>query len=101
MTEPPIYRYDVTFEATEIDQGRSIVRLALSREGTPPPQHHVLLRAQEEMTPEDTKLLAQFLNQYITRFAFVPPDMAEPDEGEVIRCLIRPLRSSRPSCCAA
>jgi hypothetical protein len=34
MTEPPIYRYDVTFEATEIDQGRSIVRLALSRGGT-------------------------------------------------------------------
>ena len=34
MSEPPIYRYDVTFEATEIEQGRSIITLALSRDGT-------------------------------------------------------------------
>jgi putative Mg2+ transporter-C (MgtC) family protein len=38
MSEPPIYRYDVTFEATQIEQGRSIVRLASDRRAPPPPQ---------------------------------------------------------------
>ncbi len=82
MTEPPIYRYDVTFEATEIDQGRSIVRLALGREGTTStPSTTFFFEPKEEMTPEATELLAQFLNQYVTRFGIVLPDMAEPDEG--------------------
>jgi hypothetical protein len=78
--EPPIYRYDVTFEATEIEQGRSIVRLALSREGTAStPGTTFFFEPKEEMTPEATELLARFLNQYIARFAFVPPDIAEPE----------------------
>jgi hypothetical protein len=82
MTEPPIYRYDVTFEATEIDQGRSIVRLALSREGTAStPGTTFFFEPKEEMTPEATELLAGFLNQYIARFGIVLPDTAEPDEG--------------------
>ena len=81
MTEPPIYRYDVTFEATEIDQGRSIVRLALSREGTvSAPSTAFFFEPKEEMTPEATELLAGFLNQYIARFAFVPPDVPEPED---------------------
>jgi len=82
MTEPPIYRYDVTFEATEIDQGRSIVTLALSHEGSASaPSTTFFFEPTEEMTPEDTKLLAQFLNQYITRLGIVLPDTAEPDDG--------------------
>ena len=82
MTEPPIYRYDVTFEATEIDQGRSIVRLALSREDTTSaPGTAFFFEPKEEMTPEATELLAGFLNQYVARFGIVLPDMAEPDEG--------------------
>ena len=75
--EPPIYRYDVTFEATEIEQGRSIVRLALSREGTASaPATTFFFEPKEEMTPEATELLAGFLNQYIAHFTFVPPDAA-------------------------
>ena len=77
-----IYRYDVTFEATEIDQGRSIVTLALSHEGSASaPSTTFFFEPTEEMTPEDTKLLAQFLNQYITRLGIVLPDTAEPDDG--------------------
>jgi hypothetical protein len=82
MTEPPIYRYDVTFEATEINQGRSIVRLALSREDTAStPGTTFFLEPKEDMTPEATELLAGFLNQYITHFGMVLPDTAGPDEG--------------------
>jgi hypothetical protein len=81
MTEPPIYGYDVTFEAAEVAHGRSIVRLALSREGTAStPGTTFFFEPKEEMTPEGTRLLAQFLNQYIARFGIVLPDMAEPDE---------------------
>jgi hypothetical protein len=81
MTEPPIYRYDVTFEASQIDQGRSIVRLALSREGTTSaPRTTFFFEPKEEMTPEATELLAPFLNQYIARFGIVLPATAEPDE---------------------
>ena len=77
MTEPPIYRYDVAFEATEIDQGRSIVRLTLNREGTASaPSTTFFLKPKEEMTPEATELLAGFLNQYIARFGIVLPDAA-------------------------
>jgi len=81
MTEPPIYRYDVTFEATEIDQARSSVRLALSRDDTAStPSTAFFFEPKEEMTPEATELLAGFLNQYIARFCIVLPDTAEPDE---------------------
>jgi hypothetical protein len=81
MTEPPIYRYDVTFEATQIDQGRSIVRLALSREGTASaPSTAFFFEPKEEMTLEATELLAQFLNQYVARFGIVLPDAPEPEE---------------------
>ncbi len=83
MTEPPIYRYDVTFEATEIDQGRSIVRLALSREDTASaPGTTFFFEPKEEMTPEATELLAQFLNQYIARFGIVLPKEGEPQSAE-------------------
>jgi hypothetical protein len=83
MTEPPIYRYDVTFEATQIDQGRSIVRLALSREGTASaPSTTFFFEPKEEMTPEATELLAQFLNQYIARFGIVLPNEGEPQGAE-------------------
>jgi hypothetical protein len=79
--EPLLYRYDVTFEATEIDQGRSIVRLALSREGTTSaPSTTFFFEPKEDMTPEATELLAQLLNQHIARFAFVPPDVVELEE---------------------
>jgi hypothetical protein len=81
MTEPPIYRYDVAFEPTEIDQGRSIIRLALSREDTTSaPGTTFFFEPKEEMTPEATELLAQFLNQYIARFGIIMPDAAEPEE---------------------
>ena len=77
MTEPPIYRYDVTFEATQIEEGRSIIRLALSREDTASaPGTAFFFEPKEEMTPEATELLAGFLNQYIAHFTFVPPDAA-------------------------
>ena len=80
MREAPIYRDDVTFEATEIDQGRSIVRLALNREGTASaPGTTFFFEPKEDMTPEATELLAGFLNQYIARFGIVLPD-AEPEE---------------------
>ncbi len=78
MTEPPIYRYDVTFEATEIQEGRSIIRLALSREDTASaPGTTFFFEPKEEMTPEATELLAQFLNQYITRFGIIMPEEDE------------------------
>ncbi len=81
MSEPPIYRYNVTFEATQIDQGRSIVRLALSRDDTASaPGTTFFFEPKEEMTPEATELLAQFLNQYIARFGIIMPDAAEPEE---------------------
>ncbi len=52
MAEPLIYRYDVAFEATEVDQGRSIVRLALSREGTATATSTTFFfEPKEEMTP--------------------------------------------------
>ena len=78
MTEPPIYRYDVTFEATQIEEGRSIVRLALNREGTAStPSTTFFFEPKEEMTPEATELLAQFLNQYIARFGIIMPEEDE------------------------
>ena len=81
MTEPPIYRYDVTFEATEIEKGRSIVGVVLSRDGVISDHAPVLFfEPKEDMTPEATELLAGFLNQYIARFAFVPPDVPEPED---------------------
>ena len=50
MSEPPIYRYDVTFEATQIEEGRSIVRFALSREDTASaPGTTFFLEPKEEM----------------------------------------------------
>ncbi len=83
MSEPPIYRYDVTFEATEIDQGRSIIRLALSREDTASATGTAFFfEPKEEMTPEATELLAQFLNQYIARFGIVLPNEGEPQGAE-------------------
>ena len=67
-------------EATEIQQDRSIVRLALSREGlAPAPRTAFFFEPKEEMTPEATELLAGFLNQYVARFGIVLPD-AEPEE---------------------
>ncbi len=78
MTEPPIYRYDVTFEATEIQEGRSIIRLALSREDTTSaPGTTFFFEPKEEMTPEATELLAGFLNQYIARFGIIMPEEDE------------------------
>ncbi len=83
MTEPPIYRYDVAFEATEIQEGRSIIRLALSREDTASaPGTTFFFEPKEEVTPEDTRLLAQFLNQYIARFGIVLPNEGEPQGAE-------------------
>jgi hypothetical protein len=80
MTEPPIYRSDVTFEAIEIEQGRSIIRLALSREDpASAPGTTFFLEPKEEMTPEATELLAGFLNQYVARFGIVLPDAPEPE----------------------
>ena len=80
MSEPPIYRYDVTFEPTEIDQGRSIVRLALSRNDTASaPSTAFFFGPKDEMTSEATELLAGFLNQYIARFGLIMP---EEDETE-------------------
>ena len=78
MTEPPIHRYDVTFEATEIQEGRSIIRLALSREDTASaPGTTFFFEPKEEMTPDATELLAQFLNQYIARFGIIMPEEDE------------------------
>jgi hypothetical protein len=83
MTEPPIYRYDVTFEATQIEQGRSIVRLALSRKDTASaPSTAFFFEPKEEMTPEATELLAGFLNQYVARFGIVLPEEDEPQGAE-------------------
>jgi hypothetical protein len=83
MSEPPIYRYDVAFEATEIDQGRSIVRLALNREGTASaPSTTFFLEPKEDMTPEATELLARFLSEYIARFGIVLPNEGEPQGAE-------------------
>jgi hypothetical protein len=80
MTEPPIYHYDVTFEATEIDQGRSIVGVVLSRDGVISDHAPVLFfEPKEDMTPEDTKLLVRFLNQYITRFGIIMPEVDETE----------------------
>jgi hypothetical protein len=57
------------------------VRLALSRERTASaPSTTYFLEPKEEMTPEATRLLAGFLNQYIAHFAFVPPDVPQPKE---------------------
>jgi hypothetical protein len=68
-------------EATEIQQDRSIVRLALRHEGlAAAPRTAFFFEPKEQMTPEATKLLAGFLNQYIPRLAFVPPDVAQPKE---------------------
>jgi hypothetical protein len=59
-------------EATEIQQDRSIVRLALSREGLASvPSTAFFFEPKEQMTPEATRLLAGFLNQYIPCLAFV------------------------------
>jgi hypothetical protein len=82
MTEPPIYRYDVTFEATQIDQGRSIVRLALSRRAPPRPRHHVLLRAQGGDDARGHRTPGRFLNQYVARFGIVLPEEDEPQGAE-------------------
>jgi hypothetical protein len=68
-------------EATQIQQDRSIVRLALSREGLAfVPCTAFFFELKEQMTPEATRLLTGFLNQYIPRLAFVPPDVAQPKE---------------------
>ena len=57
------------------------VRLALSREGlTSTLSTAFFIKPKEEMTRKDTRLLAGFLNQYIARFVFVPPDVAQPKE---------------------
>ncbi len=83
MTEPPIYRYDFTIEATQIEEGRSIVRFALSREDTASaPGTTFFLEPKEEMTPEATELLAGFLNQYVARFGIVLPNEGEPQGAE-------------------
>jgi hypothetical protein len=80
MPEAPIHRYDVTFEATEIEKGRSIVTFSLSRDGQPADQSTVFFfEPNETMNSVATHLLAQFLNKYIARFGIVLPD-AEPEE---------------------
>lgn len=79
--ESPVYRYDVAFETAEIEHGRSIVRLALSREDTPSaPSTALFFELKEGMTPEDTRLFAGFLNQYIARLGFNLPDGADAEE---------------------
>ena len=83
MTKPTIYRYEVTFESTQIEEGRSIVTLALSREGTASaPSTTFFFEPKEEMTPEATELLAGFLNQYVARFGIVLPEEDEPQGAE-------------------
>jgi hypothetical protein len=78
--EPLIYRYDVTFEAAEIEQGRSFVTLALSQNGQDADQTTLFFfEVAEGMTSEATKRLVQFLNRYIVRFGAV---IAEPPEPE-------------------
>jgi hypothetical protein len=83
MLKAPIHRYDVTFEATEIDQGRSIVGVVLSRDGAISDHAPVLFfEPKEDMTPEDTRLLAHFLNQYITGFGLIMPEGDEPQGAQ-------------------
>jgi len=81
MSEPPIHRYDVTFEATEIAPGRSIVTLVLSRDGEASDQTTMFFfEPKEVMTPQATELLAQFLNEYISRFGVVVTEAAETED---------------------
>ncbi len=80
MFDAAIYRYDVAFEAAEIEQGRPMVRLVLSRERKASASTTVFLfEPREEMTSQATDLLARFLNEYIAHFTIVPPDLNEPD----------------------
>jgi hypothetical protein len=93
MLEQPIFRYDVTFEAISVEQGHSIVRLVLSREGAASaPATTFFFEPKEEMTPEATRLLARFLNQYITRFAFVPPKRACAGQDVRLGVATAPMR---------
>ena len=78
--EPLIHRYDVTFEAAEIEQGRSFVTLALSQGGQEADQSTLFFfEVAEGMTPEATKRLVQFLNTYIVRFGAVIAEAAHPE----------------------
>ena len=77
--EPLIHRYEVTFEAAEIEQGRSFVTLALSREGQEADQSTLFFfEVAEGMTPQATKRLVQFLNTCIVRFGAVITEPPEP-----------------------
>ncbi len=78
--EPLIHRYEVTFEAAEIKQGRSFVTLALSRDGQEADRTTLLFfEPAEDMTAHDTERLVHFLNRYIVRFGIVIADAPEPE----------------------
>jgi hypothetical protein len=97
MFDAAIYRYDVAFEAAEIEQGRPMVRLVLSRERKASASTTVFLfEPREEMTSQATDLLARFLNEYIAHFTIVPPDLTSltmTDTAEQVRLLIDHLRT--------
>jgi hypothetical protein len=57
------------------------VRLALSREDTSSaPSTALFFELKEGMTPEDTRLFAGFLHQYIASMSFVLPDGGDFEE---------------------
>ncbi len=81
MPEAPIHRYDVTFEATEIEKRRSIITFSLSRDGQAADQSTVFFfEPDESMSAEATDLLAQFLNRYIARLGVVVAEAAETED---------------------
>ncbi len=80
-SEPPTFRYNVVFEATDGEHGRAIVKLALGHEGVASvPSTTFFLEPKKGMTLEDTWAPRPVPHQHIARLGFNLPGAAEPKE---------------------